>query len=658
MNKLSSLLKTLICGLFFFLIASSTSAQTRIQEVKKIYYVLASAKGVGQSSFGHAYLRLGYDDTPRPDDMVLELVADVKASELSVLRGLGLGKNYARASALNSYQNTQYEMNYIQNRNLDSSELLLTDAERRLILLRIQTILQKKRMGDYSFLKNNCAEGVNVILSNLGIDAGMIDTPSSVLAALKAKGKIGKTYSDLSLSNKSQEMVKKYSHLLSKVEKMRPDFDRNFLLGGNSQQILGFVMIHEMVPSLISADKTMALRFLKSIAYLHPRTDRNDLLNTINGKKYLSIQKIGTREFTVDAKESLSIREFDFSEKDDHVITKVFIDSSGARKKDEYGRRQVDVDVLGLSKKGQSLLLGNIEIGTLISEKVESGGHGVLFKNSFTVPVLRERYLNSNSQVLDVYLIVDQEELTPQTETVSEKLIPLINDDPKFPSCYGFVDLQKALLERATFDPLGPTLTSAEYLALLDRLLSGENLVHFPGLKDPTGLIQIVTPLAVRQLMYNYHRESYTTIWAAIKTYFKSSVITKESDFESLKTIGGYGLSFTVHFRVYKDGQRTNIGHALLVRGLIKRGTRYYLDAYDPNLGVFSNDLFYVDTTTGKFHTTLYGVTDFQVLPADLERALMISKLKQQESSQALIREYMSKTKTYFVNTSQILTMM
>ncbi len=659
MKSLSSLLKLFICGFIVFIIALSSQASPgdKVMGVKKIYYMIASSKGFGQSSFGHSYLRLGLYNTPHPDDLVLELVADVSAANLRLLRGLGVGKAYARAAILESYQNVQYEMNFQQNRDLASTEVLLTNAQRSLILQRIATVVDQGHMGDYSFFNQNCAQGIAVLFGNLNLDADLLDSPRNVLARLQQKGFAGKTYTDLGIGNKGAELIGKYKELVSKIEKVSPDFKKEFLVGSFDEQFLGFLLIQQSIPRMSPADQNLMLRFLKSLAYLQPRVTRNDLLESVNGKRNLQVVKLGSRSIEAKPNEWFSVRNWKFVSQNDDIIVKITLDSSGATRKDKYNRQELDVDAPDLRKESSEILFNGQNLGVLHSDDTAADSHGAIFKNSVVVPVLRERARNASEQVIDVFMIVDSEELPVKSEVGSDEIIPLINNDPALPSCYGFVDLQKALLERAAFIPHSTQLTCAEYINLLRTLLFEKKLVYFPGVKDISELIQTVTPATFKKLIFEYHQSSYRSVWAVVNTYFKSSTLSKMQDLESLRVFGNYGLYFSIYFRVYQGDKKTPVGHALLVKGLIRKGSRYYLNAYDPNLGAFSSDLFYIDSLTGKFHSTLYGVTEIQIIPPDFESALASLKLLKARNGEFL-KSYVEQTKTYSLSIPQILMMM
>ncbi|WP_413574650.1 DUF4105 domain-containing protein [Bdellovibrio sp. HCB290] len=657
MKMLSSLLKIFICGfgLFVFAPVAQASGAPDLRDVKKIYYLVAAGKGLGQSAFGHSYLRLGFHGKPHPNDLVLELVADV-SSKINILKGLGIGENYTRVAVLESFISVQYEMNIRQNRDLQSTEIILSNAQRSLILQRIMTLVSQRKMGEYSFLRKNCAEGIAVILSNLNLDSNLLDSPNNVLARLKAKGFVGPSYNDLGLANKNLEIVVKYSSVLDKIEKAVPEFKKALFGGGAAEQILGFVLVKNNINQLPSSDQVIALRFLKSMAYLQPRLTQIELMEFVNGKRNLQVVNLGTSSILADYGEGFSIRDWSFHAKGDGVVAKVRIDSAGATRKDKYNRTELHLSSSQLTVVGSELLFNNQPIGILVSDNVAAGDHGVVFKNAIAVPVLYERDRRATTQNLGMFLVVDEQMLSAVTDVAQNNIIPLLNDDPAQPSCYGFVDFQKGLFERAKFLPEAAPLTSAQYLVLIQDLLFQQKLVYFPGVRNASELIQLATPAAVRSLIYEYHVKTYSSMSSAIATYFKSNRVSEVKDMESLRLLGENGLNFTIYFRVHMNGKKTNIGHALLVKSMKRIGSRYYLNAYDPNLGAMSSDLFYLDTATGKLHTTLYGVTEMQVIPADFEMSLTTSKL-QQGSVEQLLKSYVGQSNIYSLGILEVLMM-
>jgi hypothetical protein len=618
--------------------STTTSPQVDIRKIKKIYYLLASGKGVGQSTFGHSYLRLSFQEDPRPDDLVLELVADVQAKDLSVWRGLGFGENYKRTAELSTYQKVQYEMNYTQQRDLQSTEILLSEEQRTKMLLQIQDALNRKGLGEYSFFDKNCAEGLAVILKSSGIDTGKVVSPNQVQSSLKKLNLAGKTYTDLSLLNAQTQLLQKHINLIKLGESLDPNFRGEFLLSSPAQQLLGFVQLLEISRKMSPQEQNQTLHLLKAFAYLQPRTTRLDWLATINGKKTLKVinlldKRISHAQLGISSLNSNSDPEllsYSFYSKNESVFANFNFKQPVAGKDSSPGPLALRFEVPVLSMDAQAVLFEKTTVGIKSHSKFSKEDPGIVFPTGITIPVVRKKS-RSSEWTLSLFLVLEKDSVSRALSSDPAMLVPILNDDGTQPSCYGFVDLQKALLERAVFFPEGAPLPSAAYVSLIANLLRPDSLVIFPGVGNVQELFSKMDSRQVRKVIYQYHRDMYTSPSAALKTYFNSEKVSTTEELDTLQALISMGTSFTIHFRFIQNGQRTALGHALLIKNIVRKENRYYFDAYDPNLGRFINDMFYFDVKSGKFHTVLYGITDIKITAENIDQTFTIRNIIQSQ---------------------------
>lgn len=116
--------------------------------------------------FGHAYLRLGVSENPSPDDLVIEFIADVGDRNVNYITAMGLWRPYKRIVVFKPYSDIWAEMTMVAHRDLTSYELNLSPDQKDVFLNELKSFVEKGEMGNYSYLKNNCAEGVSRLLED------------------------------------------------------------------------------------------------------------------------------------------------------------------------------------------------------------------------------------------------------------------------------------------------------------------------------------------------------------------------------------------------------------------------------------------------------------------------------------------------------------
>jgi hypothetical protein len=213
-------------GLFFAGGTPLLASPFEPSSVTKIYYLLASAKGVGQSSFGHAYLRISTHDKPSLDDDTIEFVAATQMTSFSdFVHAAGIGQPVKRGVNVEKYSAVLQEMNYVALRDLTSYELLLTSEQKSKIIAQVHRVVQAGPFGDYSFFTENCASATTEIFNSAGIPLGnglSRAIPTEIPGLLERGGIEGRIYTDLNVRSRREKLFEKYEPVLKTYA---PDVD-------------------------------------------------------------------------------------------------------------------------------------------------------------------------------------------------------------------------------------------------------------------------------------------------------------------------------------------------------------------------------------------------------------------------------------------------
>lgn len=620
---------------------------------KKIYYLLAAPKGSGRSFAGHTYLRLGMQDQPSADDLVIEFVADTPAENLSYLKAFGITDAYDRKVVVEKYRQVQYSMNFLSDRTLTSYELSLSPAQHQALIKKITSVVLAGQMGDYSFLSNNCAAAVSEIFSIVGIDLGwpVRILPTQIPANLEKRNLVRSTSKDLSLTARREALFVQYPLVKNFIS---PETAKKVTSEDAYKRIASLLLIKKESTNLPSQDRFRVKTYLLSAAFLENKFIREDLIRYFNDTTSFDLDQV--LSFQADLRVQIQ-RAFGSNGK---VAQIELIHSKMRSSADGF----ILVHSLRLSGRGpnsgiqknvtlkQQLPLtlfrtgNNFEIlfkdhlmGHLVSKDVNSDG--ILLTQGW----LQTELVESEGRVtLTTFVVREPSRSQIPNQLTFENESSLKNNNPNDPMCFGLVDLQKRLIENIIWRPEQAPLSSKSNFALLKELMKGKILV-IPGFSNARDWTSSLPKAEFIKLISQYHRSQYTELGSAVRTYFDQIVINAKN-LQFIQQKAQRGIYTPIFFRT-----SSGIGHAILVTGLHRDSSgKTVLEAYDPNilsqkgsLSGFTKDVFEIDPESGIIKSFMYGASQAYFLNETLSSEYQTREVMMNPSSVKLLMTYSEK---------------
>ncbi len=625
------------------------------QQIKKVYYLLASAKGSGRSAFGHGYLRLGVSERPSANDFVVEFVADVAEEELNYLRAIGIGERYRRAVVVKRYREILPEMTQLADRDLTSFELRLTDEARESFVQQLNHYVAAGEMYHYSFFKNNCSEAVARLLRTAGVKLsyrqGII--PTALPKALERQQLILSQTLDLSISNRRSALFERYqSELAPRLRELGVPADWAFA-PELSLRLTAF-------SKLSALPRTPLLEaYLTAFVFLEKKMTRQVLIDQLHRGTALQGQRLvaaRSRLFIPHevTRPKVTVAKSEFLVDKNELFLEYLIEvedaiAGGARSGAEREFRRVRLTGSELSE-GKVYLDGRL-IGFQAPRSVNA--KGIIATHAW---ISDASEFNQRTYELELRtIIVTQEAPAGQRErfTRSDENA-LKNDTPAMPMCAGLVDLQKFLLERVVFAPELPALSAAENLLLLNQLLHGKVIV-VPGMSSIAQFTRALPAEDFAALVYQFHLDRYRGFGAALSQYFKQKFVTEET-VRLIGALGEAGISTAIYFKT-----PSGVAHAVLVTGVRREADGgYLLEAYDPNVSQglslgFTRDVFRFDPRSERLVSFLYGTQKAYVLRPQLEQELYLKEVAARPDARGYLVQNAKKFSKYHFSLSEII---
>ncbi len=205
---------------------------------RQVAILIAGAKGMGPSSFGHAYLRFSKDSHEWSfADPVLEFAADLQGEPINLFRGLGLGTKYPARATLMPYYTVVESKAQNEERDLHTYVLDLSEAQIDSLLEQLERVSRQVNSGNsvsYAFFSQNCSTLVADLLNPVlpvQISGLQRIVPTQLPEALRNAGLIREEFTDLSAKNERKSRILEDQIALSNSA-------RQALLHGNSQDRL------------------------------------------------------------------------------------------------------------------------------------------------------------------------------------------------------------------------------------------------------------------------------------------------------------------------------------------------------------------------------------------------------------------------------------
>lgn len=607
--------------IIIILLVTSFAAQASefdLSRVKKVYYLLASSKGMTRSAFGHGYLRLGEGERPSGRDYVIEFVADVPEDELSIVRAIGFGENYQRSVVLKRYSQIMPQMNNIADRDLTSYEILLTDEQREKFLIELAHLLKEGSMDEYSFFRKNCSEAVSSLLESVGINAGSLRgvIPTSLPKVLEKQGLIGNVTADLSLSGRRVQLTKKYSKTLKKVLSDLVFGLEDLSSSDLQMRLAAFAALAEKSENLSGDELRILKTYLSSVTFLENRVTRSMLIDKLTGEESFQLQEVVSQDQYVNASftqfsrtQSVKVSQVNFNYDGNDIWLKFTIHIRGSNSKEspKTKYRYVKIKLENTEIRNDSdVYLGGKFIGIIAPEKINENR---IIATHAWISDLSE--YNKKTRIMKLKAVVTSQKLHEFDGKKAQKINEgsLKNNIPEMPMCFGLVDLQKNLLEKVIFQEDRRALSPDENLYLVSELMLG-SIVIVPGFENVQEWTKSMDQAKLASLIYSYQVQNYSSVTGAVKTYFKQKALNLEG-LKLIDSLTQKGIQIPIFFET-----KFKIGHAVLVTGIKAKGANeYFIEAYDPNLNSgFTKDIFIYNSETEQLSSFLYGTNTAYLL--------------------------------------------
>lgn len=595
--------------LIFILCLSSFSVLSEtinLNEVESISFLLASAKGLGQSSFGHAYMLFNMKNGNENNFPAVEFYTETDGTISTYFRALGLGSADRKVS-LSTFDKIVHANNMISNRTLFSYELNLDRPIVENIVNRINEIVNSGgKMGKYKFFTSNCASAVIDLFKEAGIplDGWGQGIPIQVPNVLKKNGLVKKIKIYNSKDVRVKDLILKNKYLLDKIQSpFSQNYFEIFSSKENFWKVFGIVYLKEeasndKLESLNQLEKRKLIKFLNSLTLFENAINRKMILNNHHHLKahFISSVDVTQKVGIVTSMEKITNIE---SKGIDCQNEKCFIlarAQSISQKSSIRSQIEIKIKIPNLEIIDNKLIYqGEFELGFLSAKN--------RIVSSSLTPVLHLTRIE-NKAFIDSGILIDLEQLKINSERIISNQTDINfykNGMNGFAICAGMTDFQKGLIENTLFDPSRSRLSQTENLKLVQELLDGK-IIIIPGFNSALDFTSSLDSNEFSNLILSYHNKHYGNIFSTIGKWFVQSKV----DSNTMKIFQiwiKHGVSIPIVFGVENSG---NKGHSILITNLQDKLDRWVISGYDSNLG-WDVNLAYIRKTDLKLVTLNYG---------------------------------------------------
>lgn len=614
------------------------------QKVTKISYLLASGKGIGQSTFGHSYLRFSYGKDFSNTDITVEFVADVNPSQINIFKGAGLTlSNYDFAIVPTTYDGVYKYHVLKQDRDLTTYELKLSKKEILSITTRVNDLIINGIEMTYSFFTRNCADIVSDVIDS-SVDfrlTGMRSKIPVLIPTILKKYSLIKSVSiDPRVSKLRQTKAERFfsnpalpkdNRIINIVEQLSSS-DLN-------QRIYGIYKLNQYrLRKDLKKEDAKRLRHLgANLTRLEGNLVRKNMLGIFNGNhqsfRDFNLAALKTSFSSATGVKKTTLR---LSGKKVYLVADLKVPSSvrkdGARKIFRSKKLIPNLTYQDGEIKDEA---GNVVAYKMNDELIESAFyHPNLYFNSELIEKDGKKYV--------YFTLLWELKGHPKPRVYNhQNLISIDNGENGEGYCYSHSELTMLLNTRVIYDPKGEKLTSDEYLNLIKELYRNKIIVA-PGVSSPMELTLEIDKDELVHLINRRHLAEQGKV-DAIFNYFSETNIDNDN-FYLLKNLINIGINPIVIFKVGNKGFRA---HSVTITKIHppKDGYRIMLDVIDPNDISGKNSghqitkgQYWYNLKTQKLHTFTYGIVDIRIPGIDLKtyKNLNLILKKRSLTSQAI----------------------
>lgn len=609
-------------------------------KVKSISYLLAEGKGIGQSIFGHSYIRIGYHNDPQVSDQVIEFVADIKEGEYDIIRGIGLTEPFPFTIETKRYSDT-YNENVIQaQRNLITYSLVLTEEQKDLIIEELNSLLALGTTKKYKFFTENCLSYIRGIFEkafNIQLSGMNAIFPNTFHRVLEENGLIKEEYIDHSFNHLRFKKLKNHRTKLDiESRKIFSNALKKLMSNQLNERLIGYIQLLEIKNSKITKNVRESISIFTSIIDLENRYFQN-ILYSLFSKKDASLEEVIELKIALNNKDQKSkIKNERLTVRSDDVFLLVRV--GGEQTKSEniliplpgllykngaiYDEKD---DILAIRVNSPKLKEEFIPMNTFFYSDIKREGH-----RNFLVFKWQKLGVdhNMNARPLDrSYEIAFKNRAT--------------KENPQG-FCLGHTLLAKYLATRAVFLPDEERLKSSDYISIIESLLNG-NIGIFPGMSSPHELTQFIGEKAVIDILNRLQ-------WANVNktvgfSYFSNITKLENKNIFIIKNLLALGTYPVLAFQV-----NGNLGHAVLVTEIkYLDDNEIELSVIDPNKS-YQEGLYKYSFNSQTLDTAFYGKVKPLLLNENLGESISIRNLLVNSKSKKQILQIHKEHRTSIIS--------
>jgi len=613
-NKLPTIFNVFnsIFFLFFaFSVARATETKLKEKHVRVALVIAQATNARIESSFGHAFLRFSQNESfDSVEDQVVEFVADVPEGEHTKrLKGLGLAGSYPIKVSVRPWYLAAAIHSSQMERSLTHFVLKLETHQVSRLVLEIQELHRRSLENRYNFLFHNCTTVIAETLRKVA------PFPKTILSAnlpekfpifLDEQGLIAEKFELPSSREIRAEIVSKlYDKSLGNAWRDHPiaaNLKRQLISADKTERVIAYAKLRWILRKKGENQESLTQFSLQLIAneiptirkegYFLIRGDRDAferysplLLNRGNGFIQDQIEK------NPGSWKEVQSTFFDSSSGPGILLqmksaSSLSIGAPPTGMNDIVHRMKVYPAQLKREKDSSLSLNGKF---------VEYGGFNK--KHSIILPEI------ANTSRGSFLLINVLQDVLPNNPLRGALEVP----DPNIGQvCYGMAWIQKLLMEGAHFAPRLPKVSTEDYQALFNMIIEGSSTLVIPGAKDIVEFLSFLPETFLRDRI----RQTQSRVnhyGKLVAEYFTREKVNSRSEVENIKTLTQNGIYPLVTFTPLEN---KNVDHALVIFGVHEVSNGYYLEAYDPNLGLvkFGNPSiwFFIGEKSWQFQSSIY----------------------------------------------------
>ena len=650
------------CLLVRFLILIMLPIQIYAQETlqqknyQQVAIVIASKKGIGRSSFGHAYLRFSTDPQRWTDqDLMIEFVANVEREKVKIRKAIGLTLSpYKYQTIEQSYHTVRKEITILEDRDLTTYPLNINQTK---VLDLYQLIINNKEktaVRNYRFATSNCATEIEEFLDLIiqpRFQVKFFSKPFALIDRYQNYIKKEQIINDLSATHLREKLT---NEVLQEIKIERNDLQGQIIWQMLTskyyfERLFGFVYLSQVTLMNDENQKLKVFIFQNRFTLLESKSLQNDLLEYAK----LSLKK-QNNEFVEIV--PLFQSEFDYPMENRNVdrtnikfdLQKQIFEIQLLDQLDFSDEQLTTIEIKNvrpdLKVHNYQIQLSNESIATFLKNKLSKNEY---LQRNFQTNIARVA-VNNNEYLLP-FIVVEKKSYRFSLKQINKPtfqgkdLIPLTNFtlNRSFGNCLSLVLTQKKILENIIFRPNLNQLSVHDNQILFTELMNNQMII-VPGFQDGftwlSSLPQDWLKSKIDELSYQLNIKGYTTL---MKKYFTNVTIDRNniSDINHLLSLG---ITVPILFKV--EGKK--MGHSLLIYESTQIGNDYYFKVYDPNFGLIDGTKptteIRFNTLNEKMYMSLYAKNGVSI-EVDYEDKISESMQKIQFQNYKYLEEWTNK---------------